>query len=36
MSDADGRRVLMAIRLQLVLIVVLPLLGVLMARGIGL
>jgi putative membrane protein len=34
MSEAEARRVLMAIRLQLVILVVLPLLAAMMARGI--
>jgi len=35
MADGDGRRVLMTIRVQLLLLVLLPLLAAMMARGIG-
>ena len=34
MSDADARRVFMAIRIQLLILVVLPLLAAMMARGV--
>lgn len=35
MSESDSRRVLMAIRIQLLILVFLPLLAAMMARGIG-
>ncbi|MGD9387165.1 MAG: DUF2214 family protein [Gammaproteobacteria bacterium] len=35
MADGDGRRVLMTVRVQLLLLVLLPLLAAMMARGIG-
>jgi putative membrane protein len=35
MSDPESRRVLMAIRVQLLILVLLPLLAAMMARGIG-
>jgi putative membrane protein len=34
LSDAEGRRVLMAIRVQLLILVLLPLLAAMMARGV--
>lgn len=35
MSDTDSKRVLMAIRIQLLILVLLPLLAAMMARGVG-